>query len=196
MEELEVENNPNKPEDGVRTVKFSRELYIEADDFMENPPKKYYRMFEGNEVRLKTAYIVRCTGCKKDENGNIVEIYAEYDPQTRGGNTPDGRKVRGTIHWVDAKSAVDAEVRMYENLFTVENPDTSDKNFLDYLNPDSLKVIKNCKVESGLLGSKAPNYYQFMRKGYFCIDSKDSKPDKLVFNRTVSLKDSYNLKKK
>ena len=194
--ELEVENNPNKPEDGVRTVKFSRELYIEADDFMENPPKKYYRMFEGNEVRLKTAYIVRCTGCKKDENGNIVEIYAEYDPQTRGGNTPDGRKVRGTIHWVDAKSAVDAEVRMYENLFTVENPDTSDKNFLDYLNPDSLKVIKNCKVESGLLGSKAPNYYQFMRKGYFCIDSKDSKPDKLVFNRTVSLKDSYNLKKK
>ena len=196
VEELEVENNPNKPEDGVRTVKFSRELYIEADDFMENPPKKYYRMFEGNEVRLKTAYIVRCTGCKKDENGNIVEIYAEYDPQTRGGNTPDGRKVRGTIHWVDAKSAVDAEVRMYENLFTVENPDTSDKNFLDYLNPDSLKVIKNCKVESGLLGSKAPNYYQFMRKGYFCIDSKDSKPDKLVFNRTVSLKDSYNLKKK
>lgn len=196
VEELEVENNPNNPEDGVRTVKFSRELYIEADDFMENPPKKYYRMFEGNEVRLKTAYIVRCTGCKKDESGNIVEIYAEYDPQTRGGNTPDGRKVRGTIHWVDAKSAVDAEVRMYENLFTVENPDTSDKNFLDYLNPDSLKVIKNCKVESGLLGSKAPNYYQFMRKGYFCIDSKDSKPDKLVFNRTVSLKDSYNLKKK
>lgn len=196
VEEFEVENNPNKPEDGVRTVKFSRELYIEADDFMENPPKKYYRMFEGNEVRLKTAYIVRCTGCKKDENGNVVEIYAEYDPQTRGGNTPDGRKVRGTIHWVDAKSAVDAEVRIYENLFTVENPDTSDKNFLDYLNPDSLKVIKNCKVESGLLGSKAPNYYQFMRKGYFCIDSKDSKPNKLVFNRTVSLKDSYNLKKK
>lgn len=196
VEEFEVENNPNKPEDGVRTVKFSRELYIEADDFMENPPKKYYRMFEGNEVRLKTAYIVRCTGCKKDENGNVVEIYAEYDPQTRGGNTPDGRKVRGTIHWVDAKSAVDAEVRIYENLFTVENPDTNDKNFLDYLNPDSLKVIKNCKVESGLLGSKAPNYYQFMRKGYFCIDSKDSKPNKLVFNRTVSLKDSYNLKKK
>ena len=196
VEEFEVENNPNKPEDGVRTVKFSRELYIEADDFMENPPKKYYRMFEGNEVRLKTAYIVRCTGCKKDENGNVIEIYAEYDPQTRGGNTPDGRKVRGTIHWVDAKSAVDAEVRIYENLFTVENPDTNDKNFLDYLNPDSLKVIKNCKVESGLLGSKAPNYYQFMRKGYFCIDSKDSKPNKLVFNRTVSLKDSYNLKKK
>lgn len=194
VEEFEIENNPNNPDDGTRIIKFSNELYIEAEDFMENPPKKYHRLFEGNEVRLKTAYIVRCTGCKKDENGKVVEVYAEYDPETRGGNTPDGRKVRGTIHWVDAKSAVDAEVRIYENLFTIENPDASDKNFLDYINPNSLKIMKNCKVESSLAAAVPPKFYQFMRKGYFCLDSKNSKPDALVFNQTVSLKDSFNLK--
>ena len=193
---FEIENNPNRPEDGVRKISFSNELYIEADDFMENPPKKYHRLFEGNEVRLKTAYVIRCTGCKKDADGNVIEVYAEYDPETKGGSTPDGRKVRGTIHWVDAKNCLNAEVRMYENLFTVENPDAGDKNFLDYINPNSLNILKECKVESNLLGTQAPKSYQFMRKGYFCLDLNDSKPDSLVFNHTVSLKDSFNAKDK
>lgn len=192
-ENFEVENNPNHPEDGTRTVTFSREVYIEADDFTENPPKGYFRLFPGNEVRLKTTYIVRCTGCKKDENGNVIEVYAEYDPATRGGNTPDGRKVKGTIHWVDAKNAVNAEVRLYENLFTIPDPDVGDKNFLDYINPDSLKVLKNCKVESGMINVKPHTSYQFMRQGYFCVDT-DSKEGYPVFNRAVSLKESFKKK--
>ncbi len=191
VEEFEVENNPNRPEDGTRTVTFSRELYIEADDFMEEPVKKYFRLYPGNEVRLKTTYIVKCTGCKKDENGKVVEVYAEYDPLSRGGVSPDGRKVRGTIHWADAKNCLDAEVRLYSNLFTVPDPDAADKNFIDFINKDSLKVLKNCKVEPSLKDAKAPAHFQFMRKGYFCIDSKDSTPEKLVFNRAVSLKDSF-----
>ena len=193
-ETFEVENNPNRPEDGTRTITFSRELYIEADDFMETPIKGYFRLFEGNEVRLKTAYIVKCTGCKKDENGNITEVYAEYDPETRGGNTPDGRKIKSTIHWVDAKTCIDAEVRLYDNLFTVPDPDAADKNFLDYINPESLKVLKNCKLEESLKDAKAPANYQFMRTGYFCVDNTDSKPDHLVFNRSVPLKDSFKKK--
>lgn len=192
-ENFEVENNPNHPEDGTRTVTFSREVYIEADDFTENPPKGYFRLFPGNEVRLKTTYIVRCTGCKKDENGNVIEVYAEYDPATRGGNTPDGRKVKGTVHWVDAKNAVNAEVRLYENLFTIPDPDVGDKNFLDYINPDSLKVLKNCKVESGMINVKPHTSYQFMRQGYFCVDT-DSKEGYPVFNRAVSLKESFKKK--
>ncbi len=140
-EEFDVENNPNREEDGHRTITFSRECYIEADDFIEEKIKGYNRLYPGNEVRLKSAYIVKCTGCKKDENGKVIEVYAEYDPETRGGNTPDGRKVRGTIHWVDAENYVNAEVRLYDNLFTDPEPDTGDKNFLDYINPTSLVTL-------------------------------------------------------
>ena len=195
VEEFEVENNPNRPEDGKRTVTFSRELFIERDDFMEEPVKKYFRLFPGNEVRLKTTYVVKCTGCKKDENGNVLEVYAEYDPETRGGSTPDGRKVRGTIHWADAKTCLDAEVRMYDNLFLDPDPDGTGKDFMECINPNSLKVLKNCKVENFLKDAEAPAFYQFMRLGYFCLDSKDSKPGHLVFNRSVSLKDGFKNKK-
>lgn len=195
VEEFEVENNPNRPEDGKRTVTFSRELFIERDDFMEEPVKKYFRLFPGNEVRLKTTYVIKCTGCKKDENGNVLEVYAEYDPETRGGSTPDGRKVRGTIHWADAKTCLDAEVRMYDNLFLDPDPDGAGKDFMECINPNSLKVLKNCKVENFLKDAEAPAFYQFMRLGYFCLDSKDSKPGHLVFNRSVSLKDGFKNKK-
>lgn len=193
-EEFEIENNPNCESDGTRSITFSRECWIEAEDFMEEPIKKYQRLYPGNEVRLKSAYIVRCTGCKKDDNGNIVEVYAEYDPETRGGNTPDGRKVRGTIHWVDAKNCVDAEVRLYDNLFTVPDPDTGDKNFIDYINPNSLEIVTGCKAEKNLANAKAPESFQFMRIGYFCVDNKDSSQENLVFNRSVSLKDGFKKK--
>jgi len=191
-ETFEVENNPNRPEDGTRAVSFSRELWIEAEDFLETPIAKYKRLYPGNEVRLKGAYLVTCTGCKKNEDGSIAEIYAEYDPESRGGNPADGRKVKGaTIHWVDAATAKDAEVRLYDNLFSDAEPDAADKNFLDCLNPASLEVLENCKVEASLAGAEAPGRFQFMRLGYFCLDSKDSRPDRLVFNRSVSLKDSF-----
>ncbi len=192
-ETFEVENNPNRPEDGTRTVTFGCELYIEAEDFMETPVKGYFRLFPGNEVRLKTTYVVKCTGCKKDENGNVVEVYAEYDPESRGGNPADGRKIKSTIHWVDAKNAEDAEIRLYDNLFTVEDPDAGD--FLELLNPDSLKVLTGCKVEAGLKTAKPGESFQFMRQGYFCVDNKDSAEDHLVFNRSVSLKDGFKKKK-
>lgn len=190
-ETFTVENNPNRPEDGEREITFTRECYIEADDFMEEPARKYFRLFPGNEVRLKSAYVVKCTGCKKDENGNVVEVYAEYDPETRGGNTPDGRRIKATIHWVDANNCADAEVRLYDNLFTVPDPDTGEKNFLDYINPESLQVLKNCKTEKAVADLLPPASFQFMRLGYFCLDSKDSKPGAPVFNRSVSLKGSY-----
>ncbi len=186
-----VENNPNRPEDGEREITFTRECYIEAEDFMEEPAKKYFRLFPGNEVRLKSTYVVKCTGCKKDENGNVVEVYAEYDPETRGGNTPDGRRIKATIHWVDANNCADAEVRLYDNLFTVPDPDTGDRNFLDYINPESLQVLKNCKTEKAVADLVPPASFQFMRLGYFCLDNKDSKPGAPVFNRSVSLKGSY-----
>lgn len=192
-ETFEIENNPNRPEDGTRTITFSRECYIEAEDFLEEKVKGYNRLYPGNEVRLKSAYIVKCTGCKKDENGNITEVYAEYDPATRGGDTPDGRKVRGTIHWVDAENYVDAEVRLYENLFTDPEPDTGDKNFLDYINPNSLTIRQNCKAERFVAEATAASRYQFMRLGYFCAD-KDSSPEHLIFNRSVSLKDGFKKK--
>ncbi len=190
-ETFEVENNPVDPESGTHTVTFSKELWIERDDFMEEPVKSYFRMFPGNEVRLKSAYVVRCTGCQKDENGNIIAVTATYDPETRGGNTPDGRKVKGTIHWVDSKTAVNAEVRMYASLFADPDPDAGDKNFLDCLNPDSLEVLTDCKVEAALANATAPASFQFMRLGYFCVDNKDNTPEHLVFNRSVSLKDSF-----
>lgn len=193
-ENFEIENNPNHPEDGTRTITFSRECYIERDDYMDEPVKGYFRMFPGNEVRLKTAYIVKCTGCKRDDNGDLLEVYAEYDPETRGGDTPDGRRIKGTIHWVDANNCIDAEVRMYENLFTDPEPDTGDKDFMEYINPESLKILTDCKAESGLANSKQ-THFQFMRIGYFCIDSAHSTDGKLVFNKSVSLKDGFKKKK-
>ena len=189
-----VENNPSKPEDGTREVTFSKHLWIEADDFMEEPIPKYFRLFPGNEVRLKGAYVVKCTGCIKDADGNVIEVLAEYDPDSKGGNTADGRKVKSTIHWVDASSAVDAEVRLYSNLFADADPDAGDKNFLDCLAENSLEVLTNCKLEAALANAEAPASYQFMRLGYFCVDNKDSSAEHLVFNRSVSLKDSFKTK--
>lgn len=188
-EEFEVENNPERPEDGTRSVTFSRELWIEAGDFLEEPVKGYRRLFPGNEVRLKTAYIVRCTGCDKNEDGTIKTVYAEYDPQTRGGNTPDGRKVRGTIHWVDANNCAAAEVRLYGSLFTVPEPE-QEEDFLTVLNPNSLEVLHGCKVEPSMKEADAETAFQFMREGYFCFD-KDAAPEHLIFNRSVSLKDGF-----
>jgi len=192
-ETFEVENNPNRPEDGNRTITFSRELYVEADDFLEEPVPKYKRLYpNGSECRLKGAYLITCTGCKKDDNGNIEEIYATYDPESRGGNPADGRKVKGaTIHWVDAATAVDAECRLYDNLFGDPAPDSGDKDFLECLNPSSLEVVTGCKVEAGLAEAVFPASFQFMRVGYFCLDNKDSEPGHLVFNRSVGLKDSF-----
>ena len=192
VEEFEIENNPNCPEDGTRTITFSRESWIERNDFTEEPVKGYFRFYPGNEVRMKTTYIVKCTGCKKDENGNVIEVYGEYDPQTRGGTSPDGRKVRGTIHWVDAKNALDAEIRLYDNLFTQADPEAGE--LLECINPDSLNVLEHCKVEASVKELDSHASFQFMRQGYFCFDSKDSKPEHLVFNRTVSLKDSFKKK--
>ena len=193
---FEIENNPNKPEDGKREISFSKELYIENDDFKKEREKGYFRLFPGNEVRLKSAYIVKCTGFKEDDNGNITEVYAEYDPQTRGGNTPDGRKVKGTIHWVDANTAINAEIRLYDSLFTVPDPEGEDGDFTNYVNKNSLEVLKDCKVENSLKNASAPSYYQFMRLGYFCVDNKDSNENHLVFNRSVSLKDGFKKGKK
>lgn len=200
-ETFEVENIPGDPEAGTRSVSFSRELWIEAEDFLPEPVPKYKRLYpEGPECRLKGAYLIKCVGYKTDENGNVTEITAEYDPDSRGGDPADGRKVKGaTLHWVDAATAVDAEVRLYDNLFADESPDSGDKNFLDCLNPHSLEVLTGSKVEASLAkapqpkpGKTAPSY-QFMRQGYFCLDCRDSKPDHLVFNRSVSLKDSFKL---
>ena len=192
-ETFEVENNPNRPEDGTRTVTFSRSLWIEAEDFLEEPIAKYKRLYpNGPECRLKGAYLITCTGCVKDENGNVVEVLATYDPESKGGNPADGRKVKGaTIHWVDAATAVEAEIRMYSNLFSDPEPDAAGKNFLDCLNPDSLEVLSGAKVEASLADTQPADRFQFMRQGYFCADSKDSTPDHLVFNRAVSLKDGF-----
>ncbi|BBD46054.1 glutaminyl-tRNA synthetase [Petrimonas sp. IBARAKI] len=190
-EEMEAINNPEDESMGSRRVKFSRELWIERDDFMEDAPRKYFRLTPGNEVRLKNAYIVKCTGCKKDENGNVTEVYAEYDPQTRSGMPEANRKVKGTIHWVSAPHALDAEVRLYDRLFIVEDPaGEKEKDFRELLNPDSLIVKKNCKVEEYLAGAAPLDSFQFQRIGYFNVDT-DSTGEKLVFNRTVALKDSW-----
>jgi glutaminyl-tRNA synthetase len=188
---FEVENHPNHPEMGKREIPFSRDLWIEQDDFMEEKVGKFFRLFPGNEVRLKGAYVVKCTGCVKDADGNVTEVLCEYDPASRGGDPADGRKVKSTIHWVEANEAVDAEVRLYSNLFTDPDPDAADKDFLECLNPDSLEILTGCKIERSLAAAKAPESYQFMRLGYFCPDNKDSTPEHPVFNRSVSLKDSY-----
>ena len=188
-----VENNPNRPEDGTREVSFSRHLWIEQEDFLAEPIPKYKRLFpNGPECRLKGAYLITCTGCVKDENGNVVEVLATYDPDSKGGDPADGRKVKGaTIHWVDADNCCDAEVRQYDNLFNDPDPDAAGKDFLACLNEKSLEVLTGCKVEASLRDAKAPASYQFMRLGYFCPDSKDCAPGHLVFNRSVSLKDSF-----
>ncbi len=192
-ETVTVENNPNRPEDGTREVTFSRNLWIEADDFLAQPIPKYKRLYpNGPECRLKGAYLIQCTGCVTDENGNVIEVLATYDPESRGGDPADGRKVKGaTIHWVDAATAVDAEVRQYDNLFDDPDPDAAGKDYLACLNPHSLEVLTGCKLEASLADAKAPQSFQFMRLGYFCPDSKDSAPGHLVFNRSVSLKDSF-----
>lgn len=192
VEDVEVENNPEDPGAGTRKVPFGRELYIEREDFMENPPKKYFRLKPDGEVRLKGAYFIKCTGVEKDAAGNVTTIHATYDPATRGGDAPDGRKVKGTIQWVYAPTAIDAEVRLFDNLFSIENvgdiPEGKDP--FDYLNPESL-VTKQAKLEPMLAHATLDDRYQFMRLGYFCLDSRDSSPERLVFNRTVGLKDSW-----
>lgn len=195
-ETFTVENNPNRPEDGSREISFSKHLYVEAEDFLETPVPKYKRLYpNGPECRLKGAYLIRCTGCVKDAQGNITEILCEYDPDSRGGDPADGRKVKGaTIHWVDGATAVNAEVRLYDNLFSDADPDAGDKDFLECLNPASLEVLSDAKVEASLASATAPASFQFLRQGYFCVDSKDSTPEHLVFNRSVSLKDSFKVK--
>ncbi len=192
-ETVVVENNPNRPEDGTREVTFSRNLWIESDDFLAEPIPKYKRLYpNGPECRLKGAYLIQCTGYNTDENGNVVEVLATYDPESRGGDPADGRKIKGaTIHWVDAETCIDAEVRQYDNLFSDADPDAAGKDFLACLNPNSLEVLTGCKVEASLGNTQPADRFQFMRTGYFCADSKDSKPDHLVFNRAVSLKDSF-----
>ena len=194
MEDVEVPNNLENPELGTRKVPFGRELYIEREDFMEVPPKKYFRMFPGNEVRLMGAYFATCTGCEKDENGNVTVVHCTYDPATRGGSSADGRKVKGTIHWVAAKTAVKVECRLYENIVDEEKGKLNEDGSLN-LNPNSLTVLTDCYVEPELGNAKAYDSYQFMRNGYFCADCKDSRPDHLVFNRIVSLKSSFKLQK-
>lgn len=191
-EYLDVVNNLENEALGVRKIPFSGELYIEREDFMEEPPKKYFRMFPGNEVRLMNAYFVTCNSFEKDENGNVTVIHCTYDPASRGGNSPDGRKVKGTIHWVSAAHAVPATVRLYENIVDEEKGVYNEDGSLN-LNPNSLTVLKNCMVEENLAGAKAYDSFQFVRQGFFCVDAKDSTPEQLVFNRIVSLKSSFKL---
>lgn len=189
VEWFDVEVNPEKPEMGTRKVPFCREIYIEQDDFMENPPKKYFRLYPGNEVRLKNAYYIKCSHAVKDTEGNIIELHCTYDPESKGGSTPDGRRVKGTLHWVSARHAIDAEVRLYDHLFTVPDPGAAE-DISTIINPDSLIVLKHCKMEPTLADTKPGDHFQFLRMGYFCTDP-GSEPGKLVFNRTVGLKDSW-----
>lgn len=196
VENLIAENNPESPEAGSHEIPFTRELYIEREDFMENPPKKFFRMTPGQEVRLKSAYIVKCTGCKKNEAGEVEEIYCEYDPLTKSGMPESGRKVKGTLHWVSAQYNQKVEVRLYDRLFNVENPaEEKERDFRELLNPDSLIVKTDCRIEPYLASIAKPgDRFQFQRMGYFCVDS-DSTSDKLIFNRTVALKDSWEKQK-
>jgi glutaminyl-tRNA synthetase len=192
-EELDAINNPEDPGAGTRKVPFSRELYIERDDFMEEPPRKFYRLAPGREVRLRYAYFVKCVDVVKDDAGEVTEIRCTYDPETRGGDAPDGRKVKATLHWVSARDALPAEVRLYDHLFTVRNPmDVEEgKHFTDYINPDSIKVLPACYVEPSVKDAGPGSRFQFERLGYFCVDSVDSSPDRLVFNRTATLRDTW-----
>lgn len=193
-EELEAINNPENPEDGSHKIVFAKELWIERDDFMEDAPKKFFRMTPGREVRLKNAYIVKCTGCKKDNDGNVTEIYCEYDSESRSGMPGADRKVKSTLHWVSVKHAVKSEVRLYDRLFTIENPSADERDFRDLLNPDSLQVLNNCYVEPFAVNNEEHRYLQFQRIGYFVKDY-DSTQSNPVFNRTVGLKDNWNKQK-
>ncbi len=195
VEELDAENNPEDESAGNRKIPFSHVIYIERSDFMEDPPKKFFRLGPGREVRLKHAYYVTCTDFVKDENGSISEIRCTYDPSTKGGWSDDGRKVRGTLHWVSVQHALDAEVRLYDHLFNVENPEAGGDDFIENLNPNSLTKNKNCKLEPSLQNAKVKTNYQFLRNGYFCLDS-DSKPHQLIFNRSVGLRDKWAKKQK
>ena len=192
IEELEMPNNLENPELGSRTLPFGRELWIEEDDFREEPPKKYFRLFPGNEVRLMGAYFVKCVGVDKDENGKVIAVHCTYDPETKSGSGFEGRKVKGTIHWVNASTAVNAECRLYENLVDEEKGKLDENGNLN-LNPNSRIILKDCKLEPNFEGAKAYDSYQFVRNGFFCVDSKDSTPENLVFNRIVSLKSSFKL---
>jgi glutaminyl-tRNA synthetase len=194
VEQLDAVNNPEDESMGTRQVPFSRVLYIDRDDFMETPPPKFHRLYPGNEVRLRYAYIIKCTGLVKDpQTGAITEIRATYDPATRGGSTPDGRKIKGTIHWVSAAQAVKVEARLYDHLFTQADPEDQPKGktFLDAMNPASLVVMRECLVEPSVASATLADRFQFERKGYFCLDARDSRPGALVFNETVSLRDSW-----
>jgi glutaminyl-tRNA synthetase len=192
-EELDAVNNPEDPDAGTRKVPFSRELYIERSDFHEDPPRKYFRLAPGREVRLRWGYFIRCVDMVKDDSGEIVEIHCTYDPETRGGHAPDGRKVRGTIHWVSAPHALDAEVRLYDHLFTKPNPEDVEEgeDFRANLNPASLEVLTGCKLEPSLTSAPVGQPVQFERLGYFCVDSRDSSDTRMVFNRTVTLRDTW-----
>jgi glutaminyl-tRNA synthetase len=191
IEELDIINNPENPDMGTRKVPFARELYIEQEDFREDPPPKYFRLAPGREVRLRNAYFIKCESVVKDEAGNIMELHCTYDPATRGGDSPDGRKVKATLHWVAANQAIPSEARLYGSLFTKPNPDDVEEgqDYLSNLNPDSLQV-STCYVEPSVIGSEPGTRYQFERQGYFCVD-RDSTPEKLCFNRTVTLRDSW-----
>ncbi len=191
-EELEAQNHPQNPEMGSRMLPFCRELYVEQTDFMEDAPRKFFRLSVGREVRLRYAYLITCQEVIKDDEGNIVELRCTYDPETRGGSAPDGRKVKGTIHWVSARHALQAKVRLYDRLFTVEHPDMDkEKDFKEFINPDSLQTLENCMLEPTLANADEADRYQFERQGYFCLDSEDSAPGKPVFNRIVTLRDSW-----
>jgi glutaminyl-tRNA synthetase len=194
VDELDAVNNPEDPDAGVRKVPFSREIYIERNDFMENPPKKFFRLGPGREVRLLYAFFVTCSDVIKDEKtGEVIELRCTYDPATRGGDAPDGRKVKATLHWVSATHAVDAEVRLYDRLFIKANPDEKEegKTYKDFLNPEALEVLRGCKLEPCLADAGLGYFCQFERMGYFCVDAKASKPGALVFNRTVTLRDAW-----
>jgi glutaminyl-tRNA synthetase len=194
METLNAINNPQDESMGTRKVPFSRVIYIEQEDFMENPPKKFFRLGPGREVRLRYAYYITCQEAVKDPStGEIMELRCTYDPTTKGGNAPDGRKVKATLHWVSAEHAVDGEVRLYDRLFTKENPDekVEGKTFKDFINPDSLETLSDCKLEPSLADAAPESFYQFERLGYFCADAKESASGHLVFNRTVTLRDTW-----
>lgn len=191
VEEIELTVNQDKPEMGTRTIRFSKEIYVEKEDFMIEPPKKYFRLFPGNEVRLRGAYFVKCVGYDLDDKGEVSAVHCTYDPESKGGNSPDGRKVKGTLHWVSAKNSIDFQARLYDRLFNNPNPsDESTGSFKDNLNPDSLTILEGCKLEDGVENLKVGDTFQFMRQGYFCVDTTTT-DDKLVFNRTVDLKSSW-----
>ncbi len=190
-EEMTAKNHPQKEEMGTRTVTFSKQIWVEQDDFMENPPKKFFRLGPGREVRLRYAYLVTCKEVIKDDSGDVVELICTYDPETKGGNAPDGRKVKGTIHWVNASDCVDATVKLYDRLFKDENPEADRQDFIDNLNPASLEVLENCRLEKSLKDLEPEKVVQFERLGYFCVDKKERSEEKPVFNRTVTLRDAW-----